>query len=587
MCFHKLTFARRKNSFNARSIPCPLVSKIKNPNVLPKLRTISKNFNDVFIPENEVNYPKEELGDNNVGFQSKIFDNEPVVDSEIPNVIYLSQNRHVVRDEINIKPLPKLCSPNKSGFDQIFKDKISLCNIIFDFTQSRGQISGKREKYVALIEINTLLSQKEEASLLSSYHQDLILEMIKKNIFEQDAFTTNEKITLMHFKLNFVERSWEQLSIVYKILHQFVLLFPQKVDISLCKKAINLMNIPDLNERESLITFLKNYSKTHPNHFDDIFHFLKSALTNARYDIYTPYCLDPIISYMMILYFESVSSYRQNYFSSILHTHLLPLFDHEYLSVYYNKLSNLVIQIIDNDYDEQINVILFLIKHFPYQCGSKQPLFVSTINSIIDSISWKPMNPIAEKLFSIIANGVKSPNSKLAESDLLLLMKQNMKPIILSNYEMAMDILYEPLKWSSAFYWNKFVKDQSSNALSTLISANLEFQRNKSMSDFLLGSELPTASSNPVLNSKSSLKKDISELASTWASIFRVAARNDRSIDLTKSLLKINVEFKSQEKNNQATPTTNDKIVCNSLPKVNNSPIKYNPKIRNFKSNFV
>ena len=604
----KLPYTKRRNSWYIQSVPLTLTAKIKHPAVLPKIHTFSKNYDENCIVEQETSFQNDD-GSNHVGFQSKIFNEEPVIDNEIPNLFCLKLNKHTLKKEINISPLPKLCPQIHPSFDKMFRDKIKMCNYIFDFTQPRIQVNGKREKCVALVEISTLLSKDTEAILLSTEHQDLLLQMVIRNIFDQHPFTTNKKINLSMLTLNYVESSWEQLSIAFKILNQFVLLFPEKVDISLCRKAIYLMNIPDINERECFVTFLKNYEKTHQQQIESIWNFLISALINVRYDIYTPFCVDPIISFMTILFFESLSSHHEYYFTKILHTHILPLFDREELSVYYIKLSNFVIQIIDNDTDEQLNVILFLIHHFPYRCGNKQPLFVSTINTIIEMIHWERLNSIAEKLFIFIAMAVKSPNKKLAESALLLLMKANMKHIITSSYKIAMDVLYEPLKWSSAFYWNKFVKDQSSTCLSSLISANLEFQHNKSLSDFLLCSDLPTAQSEHLFNGKKSVKRDSKELLSIWASISRMAAKFDRSIDLTKSLYKIQIEFK----NGHVTMNTNSPSNVNqtAVPSMSKSGpvlmpqkdrlcissscskgkednvIKLNSRIRNFRSNFT
>ena len=584
----KLPYLRRRNSCFNRPVPCPLTSKIKHPSVAPKILSFSKNYDDFSTAEAEKNFQNENISEHQ-SFQSKIFDQEPVVDNEIPNVIYLNQNRHVLKEEIEISPIPKLCSPNQSAFSKIFKEKIKLCNYIFDFTKPRFQLNGKQAKYTALVEINTLLSNKFEASQLTSEQQDLILQMIIKNIFDQDPFISKKKSSCIIPDFSYVESSWEQLSIIHKILQQFVLLFPEKVDISLCKKSIYLMNTPDANERDCFVTFLKNYEKTHKKKFDTIWHFLKTALTNVRYDIYTPYCVEPIISYMTILFFENISTEYSKYFTEILYTHLLPLFDKELLTIYYQKLSHFIQKIVDNDYEEQINVILFLIRHFPYMCGNKQPLFVSSIISIVEMMQWEQLSMIAEKIFVFVAMGVKSPNSKLAESVLNLLMKNNMKPIIFSNYEHAMDILYEPLKWTSAFYWNKFVKEQSSNALNTLISANVQFQKNKSVSDFLLCSELPTESCNGSLFVKKNCKRDAKEMMSIWASISRAAARNHRSIDLTKSLYKIQIEFKNEEKN-EIPVIVNDKNNLNnkSASKLkDDNTVKVNLKIRNFKSNFT
>lgn len=536
--------------------PYPMLSHMKNNSALPNLK--SSGNSDGFIFE-EDRFKPEVACNVSSRCSTKVYNGEPLVDTEFPQVISLSSNRHILKGEINIASLPPLPSPRETGFDQIFKEKIKICNYIFNFSQQQLQIKGKKQKSIALVEISNLLSEKNEASLLKNEHKDLILEMIMKNILEQDPFTSAEKIFASTVKSNFVERSWEHISLIYKVLNQFVLIFPSKCKIDLVKKGIRLMNIPDSNERENLVIFLKNYTKVHPDQFEEIWKQLESALINVRYDIYTSYCVEPIISYINYLYLSNIIKIHQSYFIQILYTHLLPLFRHERLSLYFNKLSSLINKIIENNFQDQLKVIQYLIKHFPYQCGQKQPIYVSALTSIIKTMKGQKLNPIASKLFIFIAMALKSPNSKLAESALTLLMKPNMKPIMFSNYELALENLYEPLKWSSSYYWEKTVKEQSQSALTTLLNMKLEIQKSNAMQDFILTLDSPDSQ----LNSDSK-KHNNKELAKTWATFSRMAAKRYRSFDLTKSLLDIQIEFSREDKNKDYFSHQSERIIHNS-----------------------
>lgn len=564
----KLPRKNRTSSLRIPRMPYPLTSQIKNPSALPKLSTC-KNYSDSFLSDSE-NRPKTEENTNIASRCSKKhFEGEPIVDNEIPKIISLSSNRHVLQGEINIPSLPMLPSPKDSTFNSVFRDKINVCNYIFNFSQTQLQAKGKKEKSTALNEIITLLSSSGEAKLISNVNQDLLLEMIMRNILEQDPFTSAQKIFACSLKSKFVERSWEHISLIYKVLNQFVLIYPKKFNIDHTKKAIRLMNIPDPNERENLVTFLKNYTKVHPEDFEVILKQLKTALTNVRYDIYTPYCIDPIISYIAIMFMASPQSCVIDHLLKVLYTHLLPLFRHERLSLYYSKLINLITSIVDNSPINQLNVIQYIIKHFPYQCGHKQPLFVSALCSIIKTMKGNQLNPIALKLFIFIAMAVKSPNSKLAESALTLLAKPNMKSIIFSNYNLAMDYLYEPLKWSSSIHWDRCIQDQCQSALMALLNAKVEVQKSNAMSDFLQSSEQPIQ--------QETKKMDNKELIKTWASFSRTASRRYQSFDLTKSLIDIQVEFTREQKNNELQQGPKATNTSNTIPKSESSKYKSSP----------
>ena len=430
---------RRNSLFNFRK-QCLSYPNSKNVKVLPKLCCSSgENDND--------NSQKEEKCNIKSKCTTKVFTSEPIIDNELPKSIYISSNLHILKEDVNVTSLPQLPSQSEPSFNQIFAVKVKLCSYVFDFSRPWQQ-KAKKGKFNALTEINALLSRNSEATLLSDQQKDSILEMIKVNIFDQDPFLSSKK-TFSSCKLSYIEQSWEHLSLVFKILNKFVLLFPKKCSFDLVKNAIRLMNIPDSNEGECFVTFLKDYVKVHPNQFDDIWKQIKSALTNVRYDIYTVFCVEPIISYITNTLLANTTQIRDNYVRKILCTHLLPLFDNEKLSYYFPKLSNLITQVVDGNLTDQVNVIKYLIGHFPVQCGQKQPLFISALISITNSMKGEELCPIAKKLFVFIAMSLSSPNSKLAEYALSFLLKPNMRPIIYSNYELAMETLYGPLKWSS------------------------------------------------------------------------------------------------------------------------------------------
>lgn len=544
MSLLRLCSAQRRNSLYVSRRPYQSILSIKETKPLPKLESLA--------PENDKSQNNEQCNIKS-RCSTKVYNGEPLIDNEMPKVQLFSSSNNILRGEVNIPTLSPLPSPNNTNFNQVFRNKIKVCNYIFNFMLPQAQINGKMEKTKALKEISALLSKESEVSLLSDQDRDLLYTMLSKNIFEQDPFRSAKNNSLTTIKLNYAESSWEHLSLAFKILNQFILLFPEKCKFDLVKKGILLMNIPDPNERDNLVLFLQNYTKVHLNQFSNIWKQIKCALTNVRYDIYTFYCVEPIITYISSQLLSNSSSFRSNYLMKILYTHLLPLFDNQNLSNYFNKLSSLIIQIIDNNYDEQLKVIQYLLKHFPIQCGQKQPLFVSMLISITSTMSSDQLNPIANKIFAFIAMSIQLPNSKLAESALSFLMKPNLKPIIYSNYEGAMEILHEPLKSASSYYWEQSIKDQSAVTLSTLTNAKLEFKQSIALSDFMSTSQL-------IDKQQESNKVENKDLAKTWGLLARTAARRDSTIDLTKSLFQIQKQFKKEDKNLELQRSQNQSV---------------------------
>lgn len=469
---------------------------------------------------------------------------KPDVDNELSKFVYISANKNIITNEVNIPPIPSLPSPCDPNFNQIFAVKIKICNMIFDFSKNQFQIREKKIKSETLVEINDLLSKKSEASLLTNQQKDMIYKMIIKNIYDQDPFVTKENICPSTVKWDFCDRSWPHLKLVYQILLQFIYVFPDLVKIDLIKKTIRLLNIPVNEERDCLISFIKCYYSIHPNQLDEIWGMIKNALCNVISQIYTPYCVEPILIFIS-------GSVRPDYLIKIFHTHLLPLFRLNQLYLYSNRLSELIFKIAEKSMILQTDAIEFLIKYFPYQCGQKQFLFISALHLIFDEISGNDLGDIASKLINFLKITIRSSNNKLAESAVKLLLSPTMSYILLKNISISAQPLYDSLNWSSLNHWGSSVKNACKKALAILGNINSEVQKKKDqLPERALSSRVDYSKSNlpckPIQDDSKSSGNN-KELISKWALIARNASKMDNSIDLTKSLLLIQEKLLNEQ----------------------------------------
>lgn len=525
----KPLLSKRANSLLIQKMPYPFLPSMKNIKAHPKTESFSKNYIEINMPENNNKSQNGQSCNIKSRCSTLNYNGETIINSDISKNVYISLNKHVLKGDVRIPSYPPLPSPKDESFNNLFKSKIKLCNLIFDFSQENFQINGRKQKLNALIELNSLLSKNKEAILLTFDEKCLLLEMLKKNIFEQDPFLFTEDISLHTLSSNFIEISWEHLSYIYNILIQFVNLFPEMCGIELFQKGIQLLNIPDINERNELVIFLKNYTAVHPEQFDTIWKYVKNVLTNVRFGIYTPFCINPIISYINIIF----KSNNCDYLNQILFSHLLPLFCNENLFLFSDNLTNLILRIIFDSYEIHVSVIKYLIKHFPYRSSQKQPLFMTALFSIIKITDTKYLNKYLNTLFKFIGTVLKSPNRNLTELVLQLITDSILQPIILSNNELFMKWLYDPLKWTSSFYWNQSIRNKSQNTL--IIFENVQTNSN------------PISNNNILDQTTQSQNNDL--LAKKWSALSRIAAKNNSSIDLKELIFNIQVEFFKNENN--------------------------------------
>lgn len=467
---------------------------------------------------------------------------KPVVDNEVSKFISISANRNIIINDVYVCQQFPLPSPKNPDFTKILLENIKICYIIFNFDQPESQLSCKKIKTNVLNELITLMTKGSESSIFSNQVQEAIYNMIMKNVFDQDPYVAFESTNLSTITWDFIESSWPHLNLVYQILIRFVILYPERCKIDLIHKAIRLLNIPDKKECESLISFVKTYTSIHSEQLNEIWHILKNALINVLSNIYTPYCVDPILCLISSLI-------NQSSVDTILRTHLLPLYCHEQLCLYSKPLTDLVFKIVDNNVWDQVDAINFLISHFPHQCGQKQFLFITAINSILDILFDSELNEIAPKLISFLKYTIRLPNAKLVESSIKLLLKPTMTSILFRNASLAIDLLYEPLKSISSTFWDSGIKAISKKALTTLVNISYEVKKNGPVSNSVNTSRLPMMNNNSSCQHiiATEKKSDNSELVAKWALVARSASRKDESIDLTKSLLHIQVNLLNEK----------------------------------------
>lgn len=362
MSLLRFSVPQRRNSLLTSRRTYQSLLTIKNSNLCPKI--------DKKNEENDKDL-KKEVCNISSRCKEKVYKGELLVDNDNPKSIIYSSHKKILKGDINIYPVSSIPNSNDQTFEIIFKEKLKICSYIFDFLQPHIQLNGKQEKSKALNEIYSLLCKNSEVSNLTNEQKVLLLDMISKYIFDQEPFISTKKNVSQTINLTYTESSWEHLYNVFKILNQFIQIFPEMIDFSHTKKAIRLMNLPDINERNELASFLKNYTKSHQDQINDIWTELKNALTNVRYDIYTINCVDPIITYMINQIQSNAISFVEKYPLKILKSHLLPLFKNENLPIYFTKLSSIIIKIIDQNYIEKLNTIQYLLQHFPIQYGKK------------------------------------------------------------------------------------------------------------------------------------------------------------------------------------------------------------------------
>ena len=518
-----------------------------NPKIcFPKAKPILPKLENLNLKNNQNNQKEEE--DENSSSASGPGSKTPrnIVVDELPSVSSFCANENTLKEDVEIHPTPSFhCVSRGVGFLDALNQKIKICNMIFDFSQPKIQIKAKQIKTKELKGIYSLIHNRNAAISLPPQYQNMILDMIKKNVFDQNPFISfnnpfGSKSLTGFFNTFYNEGldsmfdpSWTHLELVYKILNEYLFLFPQNVQPKYVEKAIRLMNLPDSKERDALACFIVNYLSTHPNDFDLIWNYITVAISNVLSEIYTPFCIQPILVYLITINTNQRSKVK-GYLKKILYSHLIPLFHLTNLSLYSTFLTTLVVKIIEDDENEFVNVVNYLMKTFPRQDGVKQSFYFNSISKILRKLTAEEFIPLGDSLTSFIANCIYSPNNKLVEEALNLFIGKYVSPRVLYNPKLVASKLQQPVAWAARFHWSKTIREEAQTALSIIKRCDYNASKNlmKDINQTLVHST----------------NEENNKLIKSWAMISRAAARRDKRIDLTQKLQNLHIAFLKEEK---------------------------------------
>ena len=211
-------------------------------------------------------------------------DESVIVDADIPQTVIVSTSQNVTRGKFEFSSLGELPAPTAPGYIDAMKLRLDVCKYICDFaSNSANQQLARRTKSAALKDLDWVMSRRKDAVALPPEIQSEFVVMFKENVFRQSPFVNVKVVSMTDVAV--VDPAWEHLEYVYKILMNFMRWFPESPELTLrvAKKAVQLMNLPDANERAGLAAFIKMYLSLRPDcHGKDIFCRRRASRVECR-----------------------------------------------------------------------------------------------------------------------------------------------------------------------------------------------------------------------------------------------------------------------------------------------------------------
>nr|XP_043628080.1 serine/threonine protein phosphatase 2A 57 kDa regulatory subunit B' kappa isoform [Erigeron canadensis] len=350
----------------------------------------------------------------------------------------------------------------------LFISKLSLCCMVFDFSDPSKNVAEKDLKRLTLIELLDFISSGpprfSEPAILA------LSKMCAVNLFR--VFPPNYRSSRGGENEDdepSFDPAWPHLQIVYDILLTFVT--STSVEAKVAKKYINnsfilrmldLFESEDPRERECLKAIMHRVYGKFMVHRP----FIRKSISNIFYRFVFETERHNGIAELLEIFGSVITGFAlplKEEHKIFLWRTLIPLHKPKSLGVYFQQLSYCVTQFIEKDPKLASTVIRGLLKYWPITNSQKEVMFLGEIEEILEGISMSEFQRVMVPLFWRIGCCINSSHFQVAERALLLWNNDQIFNLIGHNRQVILPIIFPSLETNVQNHWNQSVLNLTLN----------------------------------------------------------------------------------------------------------------------------
>jgi serine/threonine-protein phosphatase 2A regulatory subunit B' len=373
-----------------------------------------------------------------------------------------------------VEPLLAFKDVSSSEKMNLFISKLSLCCLVFDFSDPSKNTTEKDLKRTTLIELLDFV-----CSGPPHFSEPAILSMCKMcavNLFR--VFPPNYRSNSYGGDENDDEEpmfdpSWTHLQLVYDILLKFVTC--SSVDAKVAKKYINHSFIlklldqfesDDPRERECLKAVM------HRIYCKFMLHrpFMRKSISNIFYRFVFETERHNGIAELLEIFGSVITGFAlplKEEHKIFLWRALIPLHKPKSLGVYFQQLSDCVTQYIEKEPKLASTVIRGLLKYWPITSSQKEVMFLGEVEEILEAINMAEFQKVMVPLFWRIGCCINSFHFQVAERALLLWNNDQIINLIGHNRHVILPLILPALEKNTLNHWNQSVVNLTISVRST------------------------------------------------------------------------------------------------------------------------
>ncbi|KAL8248674.1 hypothetical protein R6Q59_005542 [Mikania micrantha] len=361
--------------------------------------------------------------------------------------------------------LPSLKDVPNSEKQSLFIRKLTLCCIVFDFTDPTKNLKEKeikRQMLVELVDYVTSANGKFPEIVMQE-----IVKMVSVNIFRRLTPQPRDNKVLETFDGEEEEPSmdpaWPHLQLVYEFILRFVAspetdpkIAKRYIDHAFVLKWLDLFDSEDPREREYLKFVLHRMYGKFMVHRP----FIRKAINN----IFFRFVFETEKHNGIAELLEILGSIINGFALPLKEEHklflvraLIPLHKPKCIPMYHQQISYCITQFVEKDCKLADTVIRGLLKYWPITNSSKEVMFLSELEEVLEATQLPEFQRCMVPLFRQIARCLSSSHFQVAERALFLWNNDHIDNLIKQNRKVILPIIFPALERNTKTHWNQVV----------------------------------------------------------------------------------------------------------------------------------
>ncbi|KAE9609212.1 hypothetical protein Lal_00020608 [Lupinus albus] len=351
----------------------------------------------------------------------------------------------------------------------LFVSKLSLCCVIFDFSDPGKSIVEKDVKRRTLVELvdfvaNVNMRFSEPATLA-------MCRMCAVNLFRvfPPNYGSNRGGGENDDDEPTFDPAWSHLQLVYELLLKFI--SSPCLDAKMAKKYIDhwfisrlleLFDAEDPREKDCLKTILHRVYGKFMVHRP----FIRKSINNIFYRFVFETEKHNGVAELLEISGSIISGFAlplKEEHKMFLWRVLIPLHKAKPLGVYFQQLTYCVTQFIEKEPKLASTVIMGLLKYWPITNSQKEVMFLGELEEILEAINMVEFQKVMEPLFWRIGCCMNSLHFQVAERALFLWNNDRIVNLIAHNRQVILPIIFPALDRNSQSHWNQAVLNLTHN----------------------------------------------------------------------------------------------------------------------------